>query len=175
MVFNLHRDRWQMPLLFSHWQCNAIALVSGICSWQNDWLKTTQKLIPSPENRRLWQSNSPGFPYILLSAQVAFPNKILCFVSTFVSSDNSFPSIRQEPTFGPWKGSPFLQHFQHYFASIWDECNCAEVWSSLTLCFFGVWMKTDLFQSCGHCWVFQTGWHIECSTFTSTSFGIWNS
>ena len=28
-------------------------------------------------------------------------------------------------------------------------------------------MKTDLFQSCGHCWVFQICWHIECSTFTA--------
>ena len=36
-------------------------------------------------------------------------------------------------------------------------------------------MKTDLFQSCGHCWVFQTCWHIECSTFTAASFRIWNS
>ena len=36
-------------------------------------------------------------------------------------------------------------------------------------------MKTDLFQSCGHCWVFQTCWHIECSAFTSSSFRIWNS
>ena len=36
-------------------------------------------------------------------------------------------------------------------------------------------MKTDLFQSCGHCWVFQIGWHIECNTFTASSFRIWNS
>ena len=36
-------------------------------------------------------------------------------------------------------------------------------------------MKTDLFQSCGHCWVFQSCWHIECSTFTASSFRIWNS
>ena len=46
---------------------------------------------------------------LLLSNQVPFPNKISCFVSTCVSSDNSFPSVRQEPSFGPWKGSPFLQ------------------------------------------------------------------
>ena len=26
-------------------------------------------------------------------------------------------------------------------------------------------MKTDLFQACGHCWVFQICGHIECSTF----------
>ena len=36
-------------------------------------------------------------------------------------------------------------------------------------------MKTDLFQSCGHCWVFRIYWHVECSTFTASSFRIWNS
>ena len=36
-------------------------------------------------------------------------------------------------------------------------------------------MKTDLFQSCGHCWVFQICWHVECSTFTASSSRIWNS
>ena len=36
-------------------------------------------------------------------------------------------------------------------------------------------MKTDHFQSCGHCWVFQICWHIECSTFTASSLKIWNS
>ena len=36
-------------------------------------------------------------------------------------------------------------------------------------------MKTDLFQSCGHCWVFQICWHIECNTFPESSFRIWNS
>ena len=36
-------------------------------------------------------------------------------------------------------------------------------------------MKIDLFQSCGHCWVFQICWHIECSTFKAPFFRIWNS
>ena len=45
----------------------------------------------------------------------------------------------------------------------------------LALPFFGIWMKTDLFQSCGHCWAFQICWHIECNTFTASSFWIWNS
>ena len=36
-------------------------------------------------------------------------------------------------------------------------------------------MKTDLFESCGHCWVFQICWHIDWSTFTASSFRIWNS
>ena len=45
----------------------------------------------------------------------------------------------------------------------------------LALPFFGIGMKTDLFQSCGHCWVFQICWHIECSIFTESSSRIWNS
>ena len=36
-------------------------------------------------------------------------------------------------------------------------------------------MKIDLFQSYGHCWIFQIHWHIECNTFTASSFRIWNS
>ena len=56
----------------------------------------------------------------------------------------------------------------------WDECNCAVVWAFFGIAFFGIGMKTDLFQSCGHCWVFQIWWHIECSTFTASSFRIWN-
>ena len=31
-------------------------------------------------------------------------------------------------------------------------------------------MKTNIFQSCGHCWVFHICWHTECSTFTASSF-----
>ena len=53
----------------------------------------------------------------------------------------------------------------------------AIVWKfehSLALPFFEIGMKTDLFQSCGHCRVFQICWHIECSTFTASSFRIWN-
>ena len=45
----------------------------------------------------------------------------------------------------------------------------------MALPFFGIGMKTDLFQSCVHCWVFHICWHIECSTFTASSFRIWNS
>ena len=45
---------------------------------------------------------------------------------------------------------------------------------SLALPFFGIRMKTDLFQSCGHCWVFQICWH-ECSTLIASSLRIWNS
>ena len=45
---------------------------------------------------------------------------------------------------------------------------------SLALPFFGIGMKTDLLQSCGHCWVFQICCHIKCSTLTASSLKIWN-
>ena len=68
-----------------------------------------------------------------------------------------------------------LKNFEHYFASMWDEFNCAVVWTVFAIVFLSDWMKTDLFLSCGHCWDFQICWHIECSTFTASSFRIWNS
>ena len=64
---------------------------------------------------------------------------------------------------------------KHYFATVWDECNCAVFPSCLALPFFIFGMKIDLFQFCGQCWVFQICWHIECTTFIASSFRIWNS
>ena len=40
-----------------------------------------------------------------------------------------------------------LENFEHYFVSMWDEYNYEVVWV-----LFGIGMKTDFFQSCGHCW-----------------------
>ena len=70
---------------------------------------------------------------------------------------------------------PGLENFEHYFASMWNKCNCEVVWIILSLSFFEIGMKTDLFQSCRYCWVFQICWHIECTTFAALSFRIWNS
>ena len=68
-----------------------------------------------------------------------------------------------------------LENFDHYFTSMWDECNCVVVWAFFGIAFLWDWNENWLFQSCGHCWVFQICWHIECSTFTASSFRIWNS
>ena len=70
---------------------------------------------------------------------------------------------------------PGFENFEHYFSSMWDDCSCVVVWAFFALPFFGIGTKTDLFQSCGHCWVFQICWHVECSIFAAASFRIWNS
>ena len=43
---------------------------------------------------------------LLLSARVPFPNKVSCFVSTRVSSDNSFRVLDKSPVSGPGRGPP---------------------------------------------------------------------
>ena len=73
-----------------------------------------------------------------------------------------------------YRWSVAWKNLKHYFPSMWNECNCVVVWTFFGIA-FGIGIKTDLFQSCVHCWVFQICWHIECSTCTASSFRIWNS
>ena len=40
---------------------------------------------------------------------------------------------------------PGLENFEHYFARVWEECNCVIVWTFVALPFLGIGMKTDLF------------------------------
>ena len=46
---------------------------------------------------------------------------------------------------------PGLENFEHCFTSLGDECTVQYLEDSLALPFLGIGMKTDLFQSCGHC------------------------
>ena len=52
---------------------------------------------------------------------------------------------------------PSLENFEHYFANVWDECNCEVIWAFFGIA-FGIGMKTDLLQYCGHFRVFQICW-----------------
>ena len=89
-------------------------------------------------------------------------------------------SVLSKTSLNNWKFSvhillkPGLENFEHYFTSVWDEFNCAVVWAFFGIAFLKDW-KWTIFQSCGYCWVFQICWHIECSTFTASSFRTWNS
>ena len=68
-----------------------------------------------------------------------------------------------------------LENFEHYFASMWNERNCAVVWTFFGIALLWDWSESWPSQSCGHYWVFQICWHIDCSTLTTSSFRIWNS
>ena len=49
--------------------------------------------------------------------------------------------------------SPSLENFEHYFASVWDECNCAVVWA-----FFGIAFLWDWNEN----WHFPVLWPLLC-------------
>ena len=66
---------------------------------------------------------------------------------------------------------PSLKDFEHILVSMWNEHNCMIIWILFGIAFV-IGMKTDLFQSCGHCCVFQICWNIECSTFIALFFRI---
>ena len=69
-----------------------------------------------------------------------------------------------------------LEDFEHALASIWNKCNCVVVWTFFGTALLWNWNENWSFPVvCGHCWVFQICWYIECNTLTASSFRIWNS
>ena len=47
---------------------------------------------------------------------------------------------------------PGLENFEHYFTSVWDECNCAVVWT-----FFG---RIAFLRDWGENWTFSVLWPL---------------
>ena len=98
-------------------------------------------------------------------------------VGNLISGSSDF----SKPSLYIWKFSvhlllnPSQKDFEHYLASMWNECSCAGVWTFIGIALLWYWNEIDFLQSCGHCWVFQICWHIECSTLTASYFRIWNS
>ena len=98
---------------------------------------------------------------IVNDAEIEVFLELSCFfgdqtdVGNFIAGSSGF----SKSSLNIWKFTvhvllkPGLDNFVHYFASVGDECNCAQnlFEHSLALPFFGTGMKTDLFQSCGHC------------------------
>ena len=69
----------------------------------------------------------------------------------------SGPSAFSKTSLNIWKFmvhvllKPGLENFEHYFTNCEMSAIVRSFEHSLALPFFGIGMKTDLFQSCGHC------------------------
>ena len=70
---------------------------------------------------------------------------------------------------------PDLENFEHYFASMWDECNCTVVWTFFGKAFLWDWNEN---------WPFPVLWSLVSfpnllaywmQHFQASSFRIWNS
>ena len=120
---------------------------------------------------------------IVNKAEIDVFLELSCFFNDPMDVGNviSCPSTFFKSNLNFWKFmvhillKPGLENFKHYFTSVWEECTCAVVWAFFGIAFLWDWNKNWLFQSLGHCWVFQICWHIQCSTFTASYFRIWNS
>ena len=98
-------------------------------------------------------------------------------VGNLISGSSTF----SKSSLNIWKFSvhmllkPSLENFEHYFASMWDEWNCAVGWTFFGIAFLWHWNENWPFAVLQPCWVFHICWCIECSTFTASSFRTGNS
>ena len=67
-----------------------------------------------------------------------------------------------------------LKDFDHYFNSMWNECNCTVVWTFMGIAPFGDWNENSPFPVLRLLLNFPNCWHIDCSTSTASSFRILN-
>ena len=89
---------------------------------------------------------------IVNKAEVDVFLELLCFFSdpVDVGSLNSGSSAFSKTSLNIWKFlvhillKPCLENFEHYFASVWDECNCAAVWAFLGIAFLWDWIENCL-------------------------------
>ena len=131
-------------------------------------------------NSLLW-STIIGFG-LVNKAEVDVFLELSCFFNDS-KYDGNLVSVSSTYLYPAWtSGSSW---FMYSWSLVWGNlsiallaCRWVHFYSSLNilaLSFFEIGMKTDLLYSCGHCWVFQICWHIECSTFIASSFRISNS
>ena len=96
---------------------------------------------------------------VVNKAEVDVFLELSCFFDDPADVGNSISgsSAFSESSLNIWKFlvhallKPHLDNFEHYFASVWDECNCVVVWTFIGIAFLWDWNENCVFQSCGHC------------------------
>ena len=68
---------------------------------------------------------------------------------------------------------PVLENFEHYFASVWDECNCAVVWTFFVLAFLWDWNENWPFAVLWPLLSFPNCWQIECSALSPITYWLY--
>ena len=84
---------------------------------------------------------------IVNNAEIDFFLEFFCFFNDPVDVGNliSGSSAFSKTSLNIWKFmahillKPGLENFEHYFASVWDECSCVEVWLFFGIAFLWDW------------------------------------
>ena len=92
---------------------------------------------------------------IINKAEVDVFLKLSCFLSnpTDVGNLISDSSDFSKSSWNIWKFlvhvllKPHLENFEHYFTSVWDECNCAVFWAFFGIAFLWDWNENWPFSS----------------------------
>ena len=115
--------------------------------------------ISQERGKVVWHShllkNFPQFVVIYTAKGFGLMNKeeidvfleFSCFFNDAVDVGNliSGSSAFSKSSLNIWKFmvqvllKPGLENFEHYFASMWDECNCAVVWAFFGIAFLWDW------------------------------------
>ena len=111
-----------------------------------------------PHSQRVWHSQS--------SRNRCFSGTLLLFPwSSGCCQFDLWFSARSKTSLNIWNFmvhallKPGLENFEHYFPSLWDECNCAIVWG-----FFGIAFLWDWNEN----WPFNPVATAEFSKFAGT-------
>ena len=98
-------------------------------------------------------------------------------VGNLISGSSAF----SKSSLNIWKFSvhilvkPDLENFEHYFAIVWDECNCAVVGTFFGIAFLWDWNEYWPFPVLWPLLSVTDLWHLECITLTASYFRIGNS
>ena len=118
--------------------CIQISQEAGQVGWYSHLLKNFPQFVVIHTVK--------GF-VIINKAKVDVFLELSCFFDGPVDVGNliSGSSAFSKSSLNIWKFTihillkPGLENFEHYFASVWDECNCAVVWAFFGIAFLWDW------------------------------------
>ena len=102
----------------------------------------------------LWSTQSKAYG-VVSEAEVDVFLLLSCFfddpadAGSLISGSSAF----SESSLSIWKFSvhillkPSLENYKHYFASVWDECNCVVVWTFFGIAFLWDWNENGPFPA----------------------------
>ena len=109
---------------------------------------------------------------IVNKAEIDVFLELSCFFDDLTDVGNliSVSSAFSKPSLNIWKFTvhvllkPGLENFEHYFISMWDECNCALVWA-----FFGISFLRDWNEN----WPFPVLWPLLIKLWGEINPSAW--
>ena len=131
--------------------CTQVSQEAGEVVWYFHFSQNFSSVCCDPQSQRLWRSqySISRFFFLELSCFFDEPTDVGNLISGF--------SAFLKSSLNTWKFTvhvllkPGLENFEHYFASVWDECNCAVVWT-----FFGIAFVWDWNEN----WPFPVLWPL---------------